>query len=380
VGRRSRPVEGVVMAGARPTPTFWQGRRVFLTGHTGFKGGWLSAWLHRLGAQTTGYALAASTQPALFEVAKVEHAMARHIEADVRNAATLRQCLEAAQPEVVFHLAAQPLVRESYRDPLETYSTNVMGTAHLLDAVRHCPSVRAVVVVTTDKCYREQAWPWPYRETDPLGGHDPYSASKACTELVTDSYRSAFSLTERGLGLATARAGNVIGGGDWTPERLVPDLLAAIAAGQAVSIRHPHAVRPWQHVLEPLAGYLLLAERLFAEPATFAGAWNFGPDAVQAQPVWALVEHLQALARADGVNVPAPVVKPSDEPLHEAATLRLDASKAQQQLGWQGRLSLDQALALCWEWHLAWQGGADMAHLTRCQIGAYQGDTLAPTT
>ncbi|ASM78824.1 CDP-glucose 4,6-dehydratase [Vitreoscilla filiformis] len=355
-----------------PNAAAWQGRRVFLTGHTGFKGGWLAHWLHSLGAEVHGYALAPSTTPNLFEVAGVQAVCAGHTLADVRDAAAVNAALHAAQPDVVFHLAAQPLVRTSYHEPLGTFSTNVMGTAHVLEAARACSSVRAVVVVTTDKCYQEQpGWPWPYRETDPLGGHDPYSASKACTELVAASYRSAFQFTERGVGLATVRAGNVIGGGDWTPERLVPDLLAACSAGQVVTLRQPHAVRPWQHVLEPLAGYITLAERLLAEPARFARAWNFGPDAAQCQPVLALVQGLQALARADGIAVPEARIEAPPAALHEAAALRLDASQAQQQLGWQGRLTLPEALALSWRWHAAWRARADMACVTRRQIADY---------
>lgn len=371
MGRGPRALEGVGMS-ALPNAAAWQGRRVFLTGHTGFKGGWLAHWLHTLGAQVHGYALAPSTTPSLFEVAGVQAVCARHTLADVRDAAAVNAALHAAQPDVVFHLAAQPLVRTSYHEPLATFSTNVMGTAHVLEAARACPSVRAVVVVTTDKCYQEQPrWPWPYRETDPLGGHDPYSASKACTELVAASYRSAFQFTERGVGLATVRAGNVIGGGDWTPERLVPDLLAACSAGQAVTLRQPHAVRPWQHVLEPLAGYIVLAERLLAEPARFAQAWNLGPDAAQCQPVLALVQGLQALAHADGIAVPEARIEAPPAALHEAAALRLDASQAQQQLGWQGRLTLPEALGLSWRWHAAWRAGADMAAVTRQQIADY---------
>jgi CDP-glucose 4,6-dehydratase len=367
-------VEGVVNAALS-----WQGRRVFITGHTGFKGGWLAWWLHGMGARLSGYALPAPTQPSLFEVAGVRQAFEAHHEADVRDAATLLQAIRAAQPEVVFHLAAQPLVRASYRDPLETFSTNVMGTANLLDAARQCGSVRAVVVVTTDKCYREQEA--AHRETDPLGGHDPYSASKACAELVTESFRAAYTLPARGLGLASARAGNVIGGGDWTPERLLPDLLQAIASGQAVRLRQPGAVRPWQHVLEPLAGYITLAQALLAEPARHSGAFNFGPDAAQAQPVSAIVSRLLAMAAAEGVVVqPAMIESSEDAPmLHEAPVLRLDASKAQQQLGWRGRLALDDALRLSWQWHHAWQRGQDMGAFTRRQIDDYRAQH-APTT
>jgi CDP-glucose 4,6-dehydratase len=362
-----------------PNPaSAWAGRRVFITGHTGFKGGWLSWWLQALGARLVGYSLPAPTQPSLYEVAAVPAAFEREHIGDVRDAAQLRTSLLAAEPEVVFHLAAQPLVRQSYHDPLETFSTNVMGTAHLLDAVRHCDSVRAVVVVTSDKCYREQAG--AHRESDALGGHDPYSASKACAELVTASYRDAFTLPTRGVGVATARAGNVFGGGDWTIDRLLPDLLRAIGSGQAVQLRHPGAVRPWQHVLEPVAGYVALAERLLADAVTYSSAWNFGPDADQALPVLEITHRLLALARAGGATVPSVQVlpPPGDEVLHEAPLLRLDAAKARQQLGWQDRLTLDQALGLTWSWHQAWQQGQAMRELTQHQIHSYR--TLCAAT
>ncbi len=356
----------------------WNGRRVLITGHTGFKGGWLAWWLSSLGARLTGYSLPAPTQPSLFEVARVGQAFERQHEADVRDAAGLREAMLAAQPEVVFHLAAQPLVRESYRDPLQTFSTNVMGTANLLDAARQCDSVRAVVVVTTDKVYREQAR--AHREGDALGGHDPYSASKACAELVTDSYRAAFDLPARGLGVATARAGNVYGGGDWTPERLLPDLLHAIGNRQTVRLRRPAAVRPWQHVLEPLAGYLLLAERLLQDPAAFGGAWNFGPDARQEQPVIEITQRLLALAQASGVAVkPVEIVPPvGDDALHEAQVLRLDADRARQRLGWRCRFEIEDGLRWAWQWHQAWQAEQDMRDFTQQQIGAY--NALCETT
>jgi CDP-glucose 4,6-dehydratase len=303
-------------------------------------------------------------------VAQVARAFEQEHLADVRDAAQLRKALHHAQPEVVFHLAAQPLVRASYADPLETFSTNVMGTANLLDAARQAGSVRAVLVVTSDKCYREQDR--PHAETDPLGGHDPYSASKACAELVTDSFRAAYGMPAQGIGVATVRAGNVVGGGDWTADRLMPDLLACIDRGQPVHLRRPAAVRPWQHVLEPLAGYLLLAERLLDDAAAYSGAWNFGPDEGQAQPVLTVVERLLALAADSGLALPAPVIGAAAANLHEAAVLRLDASKAQRQLGWQGRLDLAASLRWTWQWHQAWREGNPMHDTTLRQIRDYQ--------
>ncbi|WP_263139192.1 CDP-glucose 4,6-dehydratase [Pseudomonas sp. RIT-PI-AD] len=349
-------------------PEFWRGRRVFLTGHTGFKGGWLALWLDALGARTQGYALEASTEPALWRAARLDQVLGSEI-GDIRDAQRLRDSLCAAQPEVVFHLAAQPLVRASYRDPLATYSTNVMGTAHLLEAVRACPSVRAVVVVTTDKCYENREWLWPYRESDSLGGHDPYSSSKACTELVCAAYRASF-LAERGVALATARAGNVLGGGDWSADRLVPDVLRAWSAGDEVVLRHPQATRPWQHVLDPLAGYLQLAQALCGEtPAAFAQGWNFGPDAQGVSSVATLVEKLAALWQG------SPRWRVDAAPgVHEATLLTLDSSLARQRLGWQPHWTLEQALRLTCDWQRAWAAGEDMQAFSRRQIDVYQGE------
>ena len=272
---------------------FWRGRRVFLTGHTGFKGGWLALWLQRLGADVTGYALDPPTTPSLFAVARVGAGM-RSIINDIRDAETLAQAMREAQPEIVIHMAAQPLVRYSYQAPVETYATNVMGTVHLLEAVRQTDSVRAVVNVTSDKCYENREWVWGYRENEPMGGYDPYSNSKGCAELVTAAYRNSYfnpaQYSQHGVALASARAGNVIGGGDWAEDRLIPDILRAIAAGEAVNIRSPHAIRPWQHVLEPLSGYLLLAQRLIEDGPAHAEGWNFGPSEEDARPVQWIVE------------------------------------------------------------------------------------------
>jgi CDP-glucose 4,6-dehydratase len=335
-------------------PAFWDGRRVFLTGHTGFKGSWLSLWLQRLGAELTGFALAPPTRPSLFEEAGVAAGMASRI-GDVRDAAALDAALAAARPEVVIHMAAQPLVRASYDDPVGTYATNVMGTVHLLDAVRRAPSVRAVCVVTTDKCYENREWPWGYRETEPMGGFDPYSNSKGCAELVTSAYRRSFFGSGSAVAVASARAGNVIGGGDWAVDRLIPDILAAVVRGEAVAIRSPDAVRPWQHVLEPLSGYLALCQALCERPDVAADAWNFGPRDEDARPVAWIVERLCALWGGD-----ARWQRDTREQPHEAHYLKLDISKARALLGWQPRWSLGDALDAIVAWQRAWLARADM--------------------
>ena len=340
-------------------------RSVLVTGHTGFKGGWLSLWLAHRGAAVHGYAAAPPTRPSFFEVADVGSRLASNTIGDIRDRAMLARTLATARPEVVFHLAAQPLVRQSYRDPLETFDVNVMGTAHLLDAVRSVDSVRAVVVVTTDKCYENVAWDWPYREQDRLGGHDPYSASKACAELVAQAYGRSF-LAEAGIAVATARAGNVIGGGDWAADRLIPDLLDAIDASRAPVIRSPEAVRPWQHVLEPLTGYMMLAERLLDSGKDFATAWNFGPDESAMRSVRWIVDRLCRQPGGPGWR---------HEPAsgaHEAQMLRLDSSKARHRLGWRSRWSLDEALSHTLDWHRSWRRGDDMAAVSLAQIEAYE--------
>ncbi|SDF90544.1 CDP-glucose 4,6-dehydratase [Paraburkholderia phenazinium] len=355
--------------------SFWQGRRVFLTGHTGFKGSWLALWLQRLGAQVTGYALEAPTQPSLFEEARVADGL-EHILGDVRDAGAVRAAMERAQPEVVFHLAAQSLVRHSYAEPVETYATNVMGTVHVLDAARRIGSVRAVVNVTTDKCYENLETERAYRESDVLGGRDPYSNSKACSELVTQAYRQSFfapGATSRpngvhSTGIATARAGNVIGGGDWAVDRLVPDLLRAFDQGVPAIVRRPHAVRPWQHVLEPLAGYLTLAERLYAQPQQYSGAWNFGPRPDDMRPVDAIAA---ALTSALGEHA-AYVVQAEAGAPHEAGLLLLDAAKARGELDWDSALELEEALRWIAEWHQARRAGHNVREITLEQIGRYE--------
>jgi CDP-glucose 4,6-dehydratase len=348
---------------------FWQGRRVFVTGHTGFKGSWLSLWLQELGAKVSGYALPPPTAPSLFQLARVEQGMQSDI-GDVRDGEALADAMARAQPEVVFHLAAQPLVRRSYAEPVETYSTNVMGTVNLFEAVRRTASVVAVVNVTSDKCYENREWLWGYREEEALGGRDPYSSSKACAELVTAAYRHSFFSTGEGPAVASARAGNVIGGGDWAADRLIPDMLRALNAGTAVRIRNPAAIRPWQHVLEPLSGYLTLAERLVGHGAEYVGAWNFGPTEVDAKPVGWLVQEFARLWGPDARWEMESSVQP-----HEAACLKLDSAKAATRLGWRARWPLDRALAAVVEWHRNQQAGEDMSLVTRQQIRAYQDET-----
>jgi CDP-glucose 4,6-dehydratase len=321
-----------------PSAAFWSNKRVLLTGHTGFKGAWLSSWLLELGARPTGYALDPDTTPSLYGQLGLGERM-RDERGDLAEADRLAALVREVEPEIVLHLAAQPLVRRSYREPIATFATNVMGTAHLLEACRQAPSVRAVVVVTTDKVYENREQIWAYREPDALGGHDPYSASKACAEIVTSSYRDAF-LRSSGVGVATARAGNVIGGGDHSEDRLLPDLVRGALAGGATTIRNPSSVRPWQHVLEPLSGYLLLAERLYERPTEHAEGWNFGPPTDERVPVGALAERfVRALGRG---SLTLGAIDPSAP--HEAAELRLDSAKARARLGWRPRLGLEQAI------------------------------------
>lgn len=344
---------------------FWKCKRVFLTGHTGFKGGWLALWLADMGAEVHGYALNPPTEPNLFTVAKVGKGLASSEFADIRDADKLCHAMRAARPEIVFHLAAQPLVRYSYAQPAETYAVNVMGTVHLLEAIRATAGVKAVVNVTTDKCYENREWVWPYREIEAMGGYDPYSSSKGCSELVTTAYRRSF-FEPAGIHLASARAGNVIGGGDWAVDRLIPDFLLALDAGQVLTIRSPRATRPWQHVLEPLFGYLLLAEKLYTEGQDFAEAWNFGAEEGDARPVQWIVEYLRSQV-PDFAWRCAEAAQP-----HEASNLKLDSSKAKVKLGWRPRWNLQSALDYTLAWHRAWKRGADMAVISTEQIHEYE--------
>jgi CDP-glucose 4,6-dehydratase len=345
--------------------SFWQGKRVLLTGHTGFKGSWLSLWLLSMGSVLRGISLDPPTAPALFDVARVADGM-DHKVADVRDYGAICSLIAEFKPEIIFHMAAQPLVRLSYEEPIATYATNVMGTLHVLEAARHAGTVRAIVNVTTDKCYENREWVWGYREDEAMGGYDPYSSSKGCSELVSGAYRKSF-LQGSGIGLATARAGNVIGGGDWAVDRLVPDTLKALEQRRPVLIRNPHAVRPWQHVLEPLRGYLLLAESLFEHGQLDAEGWNFGPCDDDARPVQWVVERL---CREWGGGA-SWALQPGDHP-HEAHYLKLDVSKARHRLNWSPRLPLQTALAHVSEWHQECLSGSDMQAFSLKQITEYR--------
>ncbi|WP_375460197.1 CDP-glucose 4,6-dehydratase [uncultured Enterovirga sp.] len=349
-----------------PDPAFWSGKRVLLTGQTGFKGAWLWLWLRHLGAEPFGLALAPATIPSLYDLAAIGQDATSRL-ADIRDRDAVARLVDEAAPDIVLHLAAQALVRRSYAEPVETVATNVLGTINVLEAVRTTPCVKAVVSVTTDKCYLNREWVWPYREDDALGGYDPYSASKACAEIVTAAWRQSF-LGPRGVGVATARAGNVIGGGDWSPDRLVPDCLAALGRGESIPIRNPRATRPWQHVLEPLCGYLLLAERLYGESGPGAAeAWNFGPDMGDVQPVSTVVVQVVDLWGGEAAWHLVEGAQP-----HEAGLLAVDASKARARLGWQPRLGLRDALAWTVEWQRRHLAGEPAAGLVLDQISRYE--------
>jgi CDP-glucose 4,6-dehydratase len=344
-------------------PDFWRDKRVLLTGHTGFKGSWLSLWLQSMGVKLVGLALESPTNPSLFEQARVYEGIVSNI-GDIRDFDTVRRVVAEFQPEIVIHMAAQPLVRYSYKNPIETYATNVMGTAHLLEAIRQTGSAKVVLNVTTDKCYENKEWVWGYREDEPMGGFDPYSSSKGCSELVTSAYRRSF-FSDSGVALASARAGNVIGGGDWAEDRLVPDILRAFERGLPVIVRNPSSTRPWQHVLEPLSGYLLLAERLWNEPAGFAEGWNFGPRDEDAKPVGWIVDQMATKWGDASWHIDT-----TDNP-HEANYLKLDISKARQRLSWSPRWDLDIALNKIIEWHQAWISKADVRSMCLDQINQY---------
>ena len=342
--------------------SFWSDKRVLITGHTGFKGGWLSIWLQRLGANVAGYALPAATEPSLFELACISTGMQSEM-GDIRDLEHLSLFVSGFQPEIIFHLAAQALVRPSYSDPIETFSTNVLGTVNILEAARQCDSVRAVVNVTTDKCYENLERHEGYREDEPLGGHDPYSSSKACSELVTSSYRRSFMLA-----VASARAGNVIGGGDWAEDRLLPDMMRSFIAEENVSIRNPASTRPWQHVLEPLHGYMILAERLYDNSSSYAEAWNFGPEDDDAKPVEWLANRVCELW---GPSASWSNESDASQP-HEAGFLRLNCDRAKTHLGWQPRMNLEQALTWTVDWYRCFQRGDSIRQLTENQISNYE--------
>lgn len=351
----------------------YQKKRVLLTGHTGFKGSWLALWLAKLGAEVHGYALAPATDPCLFEAASVQDVLVSHRIADVRDHASLQLCLQEVRPDIVFHLAAQPLVRLSYREPRETYETNVMGTVNLLEAVRQCDSVRVCQVITSDKCYENHEWVYAYRENDPMGGYDPYSNSKGCSELVVSAYRRSFfnpqDIERHGVSLATVRAGNVIGGGDWAEDRIIPDCMRALSGGEAIRVRNPHAIRPWQYVLEPLSGYLWLAARQWLRPGSFEGAWNFGPTGAGNVDVRQIVEQVVA-AWGEGSWL-AP--ESDRNALHEASFLKLDITKASSLLGWSPVCTVPEAVSDTVAWYRSYYKDAvnDIRAFALGQIATY---------
>ena len=349
--------------------SFWENKRVFLTGHTGFKGSWLSLWLQHLGAQVTGYALPVPVGPSLFNLVGIGEGM-HNVLADICDLNQLSVAMAAQKPEIVIHMAAQSLVGYSYEHPVETYQTNVMGTVNVLEAVRKTEGVRVVLIVTSDKCYDNREWVWGYRENDPMGGRDPYSNSKGCAELVTAAYRNSFfspqTFSQHHVAIASARAGNVIGGGDWAKNRLIPDCMQAILAGKPVEIRNPSAIRPWQHVLEPLGGYMTLVKQLWDEGPALAEGWNFGPGPDDVKPVQWIVEKMIELWGPEASwqlgNTSFP---------HEAQHLNLDISKATQQLGWRPRWNLEQGLELIVEWYRAYQKKHDVKNIMLKQIESY---------
>ncbi|SFK36364.1 CDP-glucose 4,6-dehydratase [Sphingomonas sp. NFR04] len=341
---------------------FWRGRRVFLTGHTGFKGSWLALWLTRMGAEVTGFSLEAEPV-SLFRQAGIAD-MVTHVEGDIRDMAAVEAAMAAAQPEVVFHLAAQPLVRLSYETPVETFATNVQGTAHVLDACRRVDGLKAIVCVTSDKCYENREWVWPYRESDPMGGYDPYSASKGAAELIIAAYRRSFFAN--GPQLASVRAGNVIGGGDWAADRLIPDIVRALIAGEAPFIRSPGSIRPWQHVLEALGGYLMIAQHLAAGDAWAATGWNFGPADDDTQPVRWIADRMCAAWGGASWRTE------EQAQLHEAKILKLDCSKARTELGWRPALRLEDALRYIVDWHRAVADGGNALETSIAQLDAYR--------
>jgi CDP-glucose 4,6-dehydratase len=350
-----------------PSPDFWRNKRVFITGHTGFKGSWLCIWLQMLQAKVFGYALEPITKPSLFEQANLADGMFGTI-GDINNFEFLLKTLLEAKPDIVIHMAAQPLVRHSYQEPIKTYATNVMGTVHLLEAIRSVDSVKAVVNVTTDKCYENKEWLWGYRENEPMGGQDPYSSSKGCSELITNAYRQSY-YQQNGVALASARAGNVIGGGDWSVDRLIPDIIRALDAKTPVLVRNPNAIRPWQHVLEPLSGYLLLAQRLFEESNKYSGAWNFGCNDNDVKPVQWIVEEM-----SNKWGTSSSWILDDNYNPHEATYLKLDISKAKTLLGWNPTWTIDTAIEKIINWNKLWGIGQHAAEICRQEIRDYTKD------
>lgn len=353
---------------------FWKDKKVFLTGHTGFKGSWLSLWLTSLGARVTGYALAPPTKPSLFELCNIA-SMVKSVSADIRDRETLGRTMAESSPDIVIHMAAQSLVRESYVVPVETYEINVIGTVNLMEAVRSCRNIKAVINVTTDKCYENREWVWGYRENEPLGGYDPYSSSKACSELVTSAYRNSFfhpdNYGSHGVGVATARAGNVIGGGDWAANRVVPDCVRAIMSGEEITLRNPGAIRPWQHVLEPLSGYLMLARKLYENGPSFSEAWNFGPDEADAKTVEWIVQYM---CRTWGEGLSCK--KDNGFHPHEANYLKLDSSKARARLGWRPIWNTEKAIESVVDWIRVYKNGGNIREVCFDQISDYSGEAF----
>lgn len=345
---------------------FWKGKKVFITGHTGFKGGWLCVWLKSLGAEVKGFSLLPPTTPSLFEQASVAEGMESEI-GDIRDLELIRNSMLSFDPDILIHMAAQPLVRFSYADPVSTYMTNVMGTVNVFEAARYCKSLKAIVNVTTDKCYENKEWAWGYRENEPMGGRDPYSSSKGCSELVTAAYRKSFFSSSETASLASARAGNVIGGGDWADDRLIPDALKAFKAQKPVVIRNPMATRPWQHVLEPLSGYLLLAERLYTDGEMYAEGWNFGPNDADVVPVREVLDYL-----VRHWHTPVSWIEGDSEKPHEAQLLKLDISKAMSRLKWAPVWSLEKTLSTIIEWDKEYTKGSNMTDIVLGQIKEYQ--------
>ena len=365
MGRRQCAMEGLVI-----DSSFWKGRRVFITGHTGFKGGWLLLWLRQLGAHITGYALEPTTTPAFFNEARVFDSLQQNIDGDIRDLKTLSSAMHAARPEIVIHMAAQALVQESYVDPVGTYSTNVMGVVNLYEAVRGVSSVKAVLNITSDKCYENKEWYWGYRETEPMGGCDPYSSSKGCSELISAAYRQSF-FEKEGVGIATARSGNVIGGGDWSDDRIVPDAMRAFINKKPLLVRNPFATRPWQHVLEPLSGYIILCQALVQHFQEFSEGWNFGPNDKGARPVSDLANIM-----VKGWGDDASWVLDKESYPHEACFLKLDCSKANSRLKWQSIWSLERSLNETVKWYKAWSNKEDMYEFSLNQIKAYQNEII----